>query len=489
MKNKELIRCGVFLVLLALLFQVLTTIYIPKWYGTWQSTRIVDGFYELPKDRLDVVLLGSSQTIMGLSPMELYRQYGISAYSFGTEEQPLYATYYWMREILRSQKPSVAVLDVNELLHASSEAAYRKAFDYMKWSQVKWEAIKNHCEKEEDSTLFSYILPLANYHSRWDELEAEDFTYLLSDKTDPCLGFVAASGTCDFPYEGTPLSKEEEPDPADQEAYDSLLKIIHLCQEEEISLLLIKTPRAGWNAGKHNLIADLAQEYGLPFLDFNDPKLMEAMNFDYAKDAKDASHLNIYGAEKLGAWLGNYLTEQYQLPDRRKDPDYGYLADLLPLYEMQSENAKLSTCMEFSDWLEHLQERYTIFFAVNGSPSLKQLPQTVLEQLQGLGMGTDILISGADYGAVLQNQGILAWQAGLGISNFWGTLEDQTSYQLSIVHAGEETIENICSICVANEEYAVQGEGIHLVVYDMETHQVVDAILVYPEDPKLSIHR
>ncbi len=489
MKKKELIRCGVFLVLLALVFQLLTTIYIPKWYGTWQSTRIVDGFYELPENRVDVVLLGSSQTIMGLSPMELYRQCGIAAYSFGTEEQPLYATYYWLREILRTQKPSVAVLDVNELLHTSGEAAYRKAFDYMKWSRVKWEAVKNHCDRAEDLSLLSYVLPLTNYHSRWDALEAEDFTYLISDKQDPCLGFVAANGTCDFAYAGTPPSPDEEPDPADEEAYCYLLEIIHLCEEENISLLLIKTPRAGWNAGKHNLVAGLAEEYQLPFVDFNDPKLMEAMDFDYARDARDASHLNIYGAEKLGSWLGNYLKEQYDLPSRWEDPDYAYLKELLPLYEMQSQNAKLSTCIEFTDWLEHLEERYTLFFAVNGSPALKRLPEEVLEQLRALGMGTDIVTSGADYGAILQDRQVLAWQAGLGIPELFGTLEDQTSYKLSLIRGENEESGGSASISLANEEFATEGEGIHVVVYDRGLRQVVDAILVDAEEPGLFVHR
>ena len=65
MKKSEWIRGVCFLAVLAALFQILTTVLKPKWYGTWQSTRIVDGFYEMEQDTIDVALLGSSQTIMG----------------------------------------------------------------------------------------------------------------------------------------------------------------------------------------------------------------------------------------------------------------------------------------------------------------------------------------------------------------------------------------------------------------------------------------
>lgn len=478
MKKKELVRGIIFLILAALIFQILTTVFIPKWYGTWQSTRIVDGYYELPENSLDVVLLGSSQTIMGLSPMELYKHHGISAYSFGTEEQPMYATYYWLKEILRTHTPKVVVLDVNELIHTSSEAAYRKAFDYMEWSEVKWEAIKTHCDEYEELSLMSYVLPLTNYHSRWDELEAADITYLTSDKTDPYLGFVISHGTCEVEYDGTPSRPEMEADPADPEAYAYLQKIIQLCKEEKIQLLFVKTPRAGWNPGKHNLVVQIAQEAEVPFLDFNDKDIMAAMQFDYMADARDGSHLNIYGAEKVGAYLGDYLTEHYELPDRRGDSAYAYLSQMEALYDLQAEDAKLATCEYLEPWLDQLQDRYILYLAVSDGYLLQNFPETIWSKLQSHGLNTATLQSGADYTAIVTESQIVCEQSGLGISDVYGTF-GEASYEFSVWNPEEgEEGASICSIRINRQEYAIEGEGLHMVVYDPVDEEVIDSICV-----------
>lgn len=515
MKKSEWIRGVCFLVLLALLFRILTTVFTPKWYGTWQSTRIVDGFYELDKDTVDVALLGSSQTIMGLSAMELYRQYGISAYGFGTEEQPLYATYYWLKEILRYQSPSVAVLDINELIHASGEPAYRKAFDYMRWSEVKWEAVKTHCEENEEISLSGYVFPFLEYHSRWDELQGEDFTYLFSDKQDPFLGFVVPAGTCEIDYGGIPLRPDKEPDPADPEAYEYLVKIIELCREEGIGLLLVKTPRAGWNAAKHNLAAQVAEMYGVPFLDFNNVEIMEAMDFDYPMDARDGSHLNIYGAEKVGAYLGNYLVTHYDLPDRRKDTEYAYLEEMLVLYQRQVEETRLNSCTVFADWLGCLKSRHTVIFVADGPGECRELPENIWKKLGNMGAAVELAQSGAVYTAILklENTEIAGesvpaktgiketagdrevclggtaqvWQAGEEITDFTGLLEDGTAYKISASGAEEDGIS--CSVCLNAQEWAVDRKGIHLVVYDSLEGKVADSIWVDTTTEELRLGR
>lgn len=489
MKKKELVRGIVFLLLLALIFQLLTTVFIPKWYGTWQSTRIVDGYYELPEDSLDVVLMGSSQTIMGLSPMELYEDYGIASYSFGTEEQPIYATYYWLKEITRHHSPKVVVVDVNELIHSCNEAAYRKAFDYMQWSKVKWEAIQTHCEKNEALSLLSYVLPFTNYHSRWDELEKQDFTYLTSDKTDPYFGFVLSSGTCEVDYTGITAKSDARMDPADPEAYEYLLKIAELCEAENMELLFVKTPRAGWSQEKQNLIRYVAAETTTPFLDFNEKSVMKEMAFDYKANARDGSHLNIYGAEKVGDYLGKYLTEHYTLPDRRSDANYTLWEEMLPVYQTQAQEAKLVNTMFFEDWLKGLMPQHTIFLAVSDGYLLRSFSDDIWTTLSELGFNVNPLKSGADYVAVVENGATLAEHAGLGITNFNGVLSDQTFYEMSVTNPEEENAEipSVCSVKIEHTEYAVEGEGLHLVVYDPVDQEIVDSIFVNTSLPNFPL--
>ena len=56
--------------------------------------------------------------------------------------------------------------------------------------------------------------------------------------------------------------------------------------------------------------------------------------FDWTTDTKDAgSHLNLSGAQKATAYLGAYLKEHYDLPDRRLDSSYAFWKDDIARYQ------------------------------------------------------------------------------------------------------------------------------------------------------------
>ena len=70
--------------------------------------------------------------------------------------------------------------------------------------------------------------------------------------------------------------------------------------------------------------ANIAAEYGVPMLNFVD---MDRVVDYYIDCADPGSHLNPSGARKLTDYLGNYLTDHYALPDRRKDAAYTHWND------------------------------------------------------------------------------------------------------------------------------------------------------------------
>lgn len=43
---------------------------------------------------------------------------------------------------------------------------------------------------------------------------------------------------------------------------------------------------------------------------------------DYVNSYEDNSHLNFYGATKFTTFIGNYIKENYDVPDRRDNPAY-----------------------------------------------------------------------------------------------------------------------------------------------------------------------
>ena len=58
---------------------------------------------------------------------------------------------------------------------------------------------------------------------------------------------------------------------------------------------------------------------------------MEELGLNWDEDTQDkGDHLNVYGAEKVTSYLGNYLEENYELEDHRNDPAYEEFRKVLP---------------------------------------------------------------------------------------------------------------------------------------------------------------
>ena len=71
----------------------------------YDTTRKVEGFYAEEKNSLDFVFIGSSQMFTSVVPAVLWEEYGITSYDFGANEQPMYLSYYYIKEALKYQDP------------------------------------------------------------------------------------------------------------------------------------------------------------------------------------------------------------------------------------------------------------------------------------------------------------------------------------------------------------------------------------------------
>ena len=98
-------------------------------------------------------------------------------------------------------------------------------------------------------------------------------------------------------------------------------KCIHYCKIQGSIPVLISVPNYnGWNYQKHNALQKIADNNGINFVDLN---LALKKKINWKKDSVDGGdHLNIKGAKKTTAYLGEYLKNEYGLPDRRGDIKY-----------------------------------------------------------------------------------------------------------------------------------------------------------------------
>ena len=96
------------------------------------------------------------------------------------------------------------------------------------------------------------------------------------------------------------------------------LDLYHNGKREYEYLKLYLIPEKKFDPQWEEQIEAYAKEHGLTYLNFLEKT--DEIGIDYTKDTFDAGmHLNLSGAEKLSAWLADYLAENTKVSDRRGD--------------------------------------------------------------------------------------------------------------------------------------------------------------------------
>ena len=310
------------ILILAAFVAVATPILIPKYLTQSKEGSFTEEYYaSVEKTTHDVLFIGDCEVFESFIPAILGEEYGITAYVRGGAQQLTWHSYYMLEDALRYETPRAVVFNVYALKYGEpqKEAYNRLTLDGMEWSPVKAEAIKASMTEEEH--FIDYVFPFLRYHSRWDELTAEDFRYAFTDK--PLVsdsGYLMQTGIlpADTQAEFTPELLIDYTLPAT--AMEYLDKMRELCDERGIELILIKAPtnfwRYHWYDEWDEQVAAYAAEHDLAY--YNLIPEADQIGLDMSTDTYDAgAHLNVYGAEKLTRYFGAILRDTHNLPDRR----------------------------------------------------------------------------------------------------------------------------------------------------------------------------
>ena len=278
-------------------------------------------FYSFPEDSIDVLLLGSSHLGVNVDTTILCNDYGIGAYKLWGATQPVWNSYYNLAEALKTQHPKVVVLEELCLSHDVEYYEYANAVKNtmgLRWSRNKVEAIFASYEPKDRLNAF---FPLSQYHSRYAELTEEDFHSYFWDNRLSEHNTRDWNAVCPMPEPSETTDRQ----PVGEKQMTYLKKILYLCKKNNIPLLVMKAPYSAPEAEKArlNTVNDYLKEEGIPVLDCLTN--FREYGFDYATDFGDtAGHLNSTGCAKLTAILGQYLKDNYDLPDRTGDPLFAY---------------------------------------------------------------------------------------------------------------------------------------------------------------------
>lgn len=218
------------------------------------------------------------------------------------------------------------VFNVNAMRYSEpvSEAYNRLTIDKMRWSASKTGIILASMTEEEQ--FLSYVFPILRYHSRFDQLTQEDFTYLFQVKNNTFNGFQLHTEI--EPAGALPVKRVLADYRFEDICYEYLDKLRVLCEENGTELILVKAPSLYpyWYEEYDAQIREYAKKHGLSYYNFAEQT--DEIGLDFAADTYDGGyHLNLSGANKLSRYFGKILVEEHGLSDQRQNPNIAAVYD------------------------------------------------------------------------------------------------------------------------------------------------------------------
>lgn len=317
MKKRSIsVFLGLGLVVLGSLW-LLQRLLMPKYMGDIVEGALISEYYKETTDH-DVIFVGDCEVYENFSPITMWEDYGITSYIRGSAQQLIWQSYYLLEETLEYEKPEVVVFNVLSMKYDTpqKEAYNRMTLDGMKWSKSKVDDIR--ASMMEDEEFADYVFPILRYHSRWQELTSDDFKYLFTRRPVSQSGYYMRIDV--KPAQTFPKPKKLANYEFGENSWKYLEKMRKLCEEKGIQLILVKAPSLypAWYDEWEDQIEEYAKTYELPYYNFLE--LTDEVGIDFTKDTYDGGlHLNLSGAEKMGAYFGKILREKFQVPDRRND--------------------------------------------------------------------------------------------------------------------------------------------------------------------------
>lgn len=309
-------------------------------------------FHNMPENSVDILVLGSSHSQYSFCPPYFYQDTGLYSYVLGSACQPLPISYKLLREALKTQHPKLVVLEVFTALPMKEMCDDISCYiipAFAMTGEEKYQTLKDLPQESQDT----YLNPFVATHNKWREdgtkliniynKSKEKITNLFNDQV-PNINKVSGSfGYVDvypeLPVENYWYATNTYEDvgldlnPTDEEALNDIWA---LCQENDIELLLYKTPIDSLdndNLTYLHRVWEWAERNGIPYIDF----VEKSPNIKfYMCIHSNSFHSYITGASVITGDLAKYIKQNYEF-------NHTINEDLESKYQFSERNYVLSS--------------------------------------------------------------------------------------------------------------------------------------------------
>lgn len=308
--------------------------------------------YATDNNLIDVVFMGSSHCYCSMNPALLWDEYGMAAFDMAVSGQDKDSTYHTLIELLKTQSPKVVCIDGYALLYDEQTVlgnVYRNMLS-MRFSPNSNALIRSYVADEEQ---MDFLLRWPIVHTRYRELTKYDFI-----QYEPsiygrgfCYNYNANAVTP--PSDAINCTEVTELSESNREW---LNKLIALSEEEDFTLVMFLAPFSLSESNQMiiNGAASYLEYHDIDFIDFN--HLGGRIGLNYNADFIDSAHTNYFGSEKVTAYMGEYLKENFTLEDHRGDEAY-HLWNACSTYNAHSLSAyRMNTQPDLTSYLTMIKE-------------------------------------------------------------------------------------------------------------------------------------
>ncbi len=309
-----------FAVVFALVFYAVQGLFVRKNLVEAGSTNAQTSYWNeyrnLESNTVDAIFVGSSIAYCNIDPMYMYGKSGYATCDVASASMHMDGAYLAIKEALKTQSPKVIFLEASAFRYQGDcdESKYHTLTDNLSTSlEVAATAMGNNWDEDKKYPL-DFLFPLFRYHDRWDNLDDADWDIFfngvnLTTQRGHAFTFTSYEQNLDFYAEDTDWKRYDR-------TYEYLDKIVKLCNENNIKLVLFKTPAKRWHITYSRAAQEYADANGLEFIDYT--YAIEDMGIDTKTDFRDdVGHLNQYGAEKFCDYLLKNTLPSLGLVDHR----------------------------------------------------------------------------------------------------------------------------------------------------------------------------
>lgn len=434
-------------------------------------------FYQEPEQSIDVLFLGSSHIFENVNTAILWDKYGIAGYDLCGSVQPIWNTYYYLNEALKTQTPCVIVVDVLSVASDGEYADHSRIVKNNYGLKFSIDKIRSILVSSSPSLWPDYLLEFPSYHTRYKEISKSDY---MDHNANSILrdwkGFGLNTETTSLSQPQNFYTEEVEDLPEKAEKY--LKEIIHLAKDKNIPLVLIKTPYGSIDEHaqkRYNMVGKIAEENDIPFINYN--LLYDEMKLDFNCDFADTSHLNHLGNVKFTNYLATYLKANYEIPDRRGHSEYKNYARMAEMYNQQMFNKQQIDIQDREIYISNLKSSNTLtVYSLTGDYKNASNYMQLREELKEIGVNLDNVQGNSIW--IIEDDKVIYESYEGNTVEWYRALREGNRMKLV------SSVESTPYINYNGTTYSQYSEGLYMLIYNMETNSLVECVefpLVYDE--------